>query len=711
MVPIEAKNSVMAFPQPLPRIPPADEIIPAIDRIIARFQAARASILENVTVDNASFDTVMGPVTNVENETIGEIGVIWMLQYGAPDRATQDIFAQARQRFIKAEASWNSSDNMYTLLLAARNKAEPLDEESQLLLDKTLLQYKLAGCGITGQEQKQKFVQDSLDLDALLVRVQRNISQESGGVEFANEDLKDLPAHELDRFQKHQQSATTFVPFSNGGTDAVLTFASNPEIRKRMYIADQNKLQSNIPLMQDIVARRHELAERLGYRSHGERRMETRLLKSPAQVRQLLEQLTDGLMKRGRLELDLLQKTRLADLQKLDSNTGDKPNAGFPPWDLKYYQRLVRKERKIDEFLISEYFPLETAIPAMLRVFETAMGLQFVEIPKSEMSDSNLWHETVTVFGVWDTPRDDQNYVGYLYFDLLWREHKFRGGHNVTMEFGFEQSNGQRKYPSTIVMTAFPAAKDDGCVLLKHHQLLTLFHELGHAVHSLVSRTTYSRFHGTSLPPDFVEIPSLMLENWCWVPSMLQSMSTHYSYLRPEYREKWKRENPDTPDPSKQLPANLAHALAKHRYADAGLFYSQQLSISLFDLEIHSPKSAQAAKNLNVQKLWYDIRQKTEGLDFADVKATGSELVAFNHLVGGYDMAYYSYLCCSSLAQDLFESVFAADPMSVDAWARYRRTLLLPGGGRADLMQLLEDVLGHPPNTGALIKVLESANL
>ncbi|KAM3540460.1 hypothetical protein ARSEF1564_006645 [Beauveria bassiana] len=107
----------------------------------------------------------------------------------------------------------------------------------------------------------------------------------------------------------------------------------------------------------------------------------------------------------------------------------------------------------------------------------------------------------------------------------------------------------------------------------------------------------------------------------------------------------------------------------------------------------------------------YDIREKTEGLDFAEVRETGSDLVAFAHLLGGYDVAYYSYLCCSSFAQDLFQSLFAVDPTNTNAWERYRQMVLQPGAEHPDLLKLLEKVLGHAPNATALINVLENADL
>ncbi|OAA79566.1 metallopeptidase MepB [Akanthomyces lecanii RCEF 1005] len=576
-----------------------------------------------------------------------------------------------------SEASWNSSDEMYELLQAARDNDENLDTASKLLLDKTLLEYKLAGCGAITKDEKDAFAKESLELENLLAKAKRNIAQESGGIWLADQDLQDLPAEELNRIKKQRNpddtppnEGMTFVLFSNGGTTAILTFSDNPDVRKKMYLADQKKLQHNLPLLQEIVKRRQNLAQRLRYKNHAERRMETRLLKGPAQVQELLDSLTSGLVKRGRRELEQLQEARFEDLHQLGRSRDAILQNGFPPWDEKYYRRRISRRHQVDESAVSEYFPLEFVTPAMLQVFQAVLGLRFNRIPESEAKNGKIWHDTVTVFAVWDTRQSEPEFVGYIYFDLLWRENKFRGAHNVTMDFGYGKSNGGRKYPSTIVMSSFPTADDEHLVLLNHNQLITIFHELGHAIHSLVSRTKYAKFHGTSLPPDFVEMPSLMLENWCWIPEVLKPMSTHYSHLRPEYRDKWQPAHPHAEQPPKQLPDEIADALVKHRYSGRGLYHLYQLSISLFDLAIHSPCSAEEVDALDVREL-----------------------------------------CCSSFAQDLFQSLFAADPANVDAWERYRRTILEPGAEHPDLLRLLEEGLGHRPDATALVKVLENASL
>lgn len=436
-------------PQPLPRILSTEEIVPAMERIIRQYEAARNSVLSSVTEETASFATVLQPIVDVEQQTNGEMGVIWMLQYGAPEVTTQEAVAKARQLFIAADNSWNSDQEMYKLLVAARDNSSDntsLDVASKLLLDDTLLQYKRAGCGATAtskDDEKGSFSREALDLSNALSTALSNMAQENDGIWLAVEDLQDLPSDELNRIKQQKQPESIpqehekdmiFVPFSNGGTIAILTFCGNQDVRKRMYLADQQKLQKNIPILQDIITRRQKIAQRLGYQSHAHVRMEGRLLASPDQVQNLLESLTDGLIRRGREELAVLQQARLNDSSNRDAVT---ESSLFLPWDLKYYQHIVNSQRNIDQSKIAEYFTVESAVPAMLQIFNKTLGLQFDRIPDDQMQSNERWDDSVSAFAVWDTrsSADKAAFVGYLYFDLFWRPNKFRGAHNVTMEY------------------------------------------------------------------------------------------------------------------------------------------------------------------------------------------------------------------------------------------------------------------------------------
>ncbi|KAB8232001.1 M3 family metallopeptidase [Aspergillus alliaceus] len=704
----------MALPQPLPKVPSTDEIVPAMQRIISQYNTVRKVILQTVTPSTASFDNVLYPLAQVENSVQGEHGMIYMLQYGSPSLATQEAFNQAHKLFVEAQASWTMDERFFKLLRAARENPdfERLDVESRHLLEKELLSYRHAGHGLLSPSELEEYSKQRMEIANLERRFQQSLARENGGVWFTLDELDGLPAEELAKWKdgsgersRENQTSTglKFVPFANGGTFAVLTYAKRSETRKRMFLEDNMKLGENKPVLEAIIKRRAAQAHLLKYPHHAAFRLERRMMKTMQWLEDFLGQLRQTLCLCGREEIKVLQHRRLKDLQESGQYAERRAAEKFPPWDKRYYERLVEQEFDIDQTTISEFFPLERTATGMLDIFSSLLELRFEPVPTENLNEDVIWHDTVRVFSVWDTKCG--GFIGYLYFDLLWRENKYRGNQSVNIQCGYLKPDGNRQHPSTILMCSFPASTPTTCALLKHHQVVTLFHEMGHGIHDLLAKTRYVHFHGYRLPPDFGEMPSVMLENWCWMPDVLKRLSCHYTTLNDNYLVEWRKQHPGGSDPPKEIPEDLVNRLVKHRYFNRGLYHLYQLSISIFDLQIHSLKAQTEIAELNVQKLWYDLREEIEGMDFSECR-DGFAFGTFTHLTAGYDVCYYAYLCCTAMAQDLFFSVFAEAPYNKDSWDRYRRHILEQGGSQQDLLKMLEDFLGRPPNMNALVEGL-----
>lgn len=187
--------------------------------------------------------------------------------------------------------------------------------------------------------------------------------------------------------------------------------------------------------------------------------------------------------------------------------------------------------------------------------------------------------------------------------------------------------------------------------MLKHDEVVTLFHELGHGIHDLVAKTTYARFHGTNTVRDFVEAPSQMLENWCWTPSQLKSLSRHWSTLSPEYRAAWEEsQDPDKKGelPPERMPDDLIAALIRTKHVNAALFNLRQLHFGIFDMTVHEPESHEAIEKMNISETYNKLRKEISQIEGPEVLGQGNEWghgqATFGHLMGGYDAGYYGYL-------------------------------------------------------------------
>jgi Zn-dependent oligopeptidase len=200
--------------------------------------------------------------------------------------------------------------------------------------------------------------------------------------------------------------------------------------------------------------------------------------------------------------------------------------------------------------------------------------------------------------------------------------------------------------------------------LMTHDDVVTFFHEMGHAFHSLLSRTRYLRFHGTQVARDFIEAPSQMLENWCWEPMVLAKISSHYITQEPLSKE-------------------LIERIVRSRYVNIGTFHLRQIFLAKFDLLIHSAHTPLAKTTLTT--LWNELRTKTTSMKSKnDTLGHG----AFGHLMGGYDAGYYGYAYSVVFAADMYKTVFESAPLDPEKGRHYRETILFPGGSRDEMDSL-----------------------
>ncbi|CAL3969889.1 unnamed protein product [Diplocarpon coronariae] len=464
------------------------------------------------------------------------------------------------------------------------------------------------------------------------------------------------------------------------------------EIKKRLSTCN-----ANVPLFKEAIVLRDEAARLLGYPDWASFRIEDKMAKTPQTVNDFLNDLRRQLTPGGAKEVAHLLEIKNEDLKNRGLEASQDGN--YYLWDARFYGRMmVEKEFSIDEQKIAEYFPLQSTVEGMLKIFEELFGFVFIELgpeDKAKLSATGkaediYWHEDVKIFSVWDDEGEGSGFVGYLYLDLHPRPGKYGHAANFNLQPGFLYPNGTRRYPATALVCNFSKPTPTKPSLLKHDEVVTLFHELGHGIHDLAARTKYSRFHGTSVVRDFVEAPSQMLENWCWTPSQLKGLSKHY----------------ETGD---QIPDDLITKQISVKHVNDALFNLRQLHFGIFDMTIHTPASHAVAEAFSLSSLYNTLRQEISGLkgpeELGSKPDWGNGQATFGHLIGGYDAGYYGYLSSQVYSTDMFHSVFKKDPMNRFEGRRYRHMVLEKGGSQEE-MKTLEDFLGRKPSTEAFYKEL-----
>ncbi|KAF3093789.1 hypothetical protein TWF569_011010 [Orbilia oligospora] len=571
----------------------------------------------------------------------------------------------------------------------AKSPPSNLTPEGRRLVEKLNTDYIRMGLELEGPK-RDRFKEIKKELSVLSIDFSKTLNEENGGNWFTEQQLEGVPTDVINILKTDEKDGVKkyFLTYKYPDLFPTLKFDVNADVREQVFIGNENKCPDNLPRFDKTIRLRHEKAQLLGYENHAQYVLKEKMAKSPEKVNSFLGDLKSKLTEGGRAEVQKLKLLKKTDVEARGLSFDDK----YYLWDHRFYDRLVREQEfNIDENKIAEYFPLQKCVDGMLAIFERLFGLKFVQVAEDGAqvgSGERGWHEDCKVYLVHDEESLGGEFVGYLYLDLHPREGKYGHAANFNLIPGFLREPGNstsRNYPSTALVCNFSKPTPSKPSLLKHDEVVTLFHELGHGIHDLVSRTIYSRFHGTNTVGDFVEAPSQMLENWCWEPEQLKELSSHY----------------ETGEP---LPDDLITALIKSKHVNDGLFNLRQLHFGIFDMRVHELSLPQD-ENIDSSATYNNLRSEIAGLDGPADPKFGQGQTTFGHLMGGYDAGYYGYLWSLVFASDMYFTGFKKDPMDPKNGRRYRHEVLEKGGSR-DEMESLKAFLGREPNSEAFFKEL-----
>ncbi|KAI9750971.1 MAG: mitochondrial import inner membrane translocase subunit tim21 [Chaenotheca gracillima] len=693
-------------------------------KLIDMSRGVQDKVVADNSASNASFDRVMLPLAYDENTCADISHILGFYQAVSSDKELRDASTEVENLLNEFDIESAMREDVFQIVDAVVKKGEKLDPESTRLLEKAHKGYIQYGLSIPAGPQRDRFKEIKKRLSQISTIFSKNLNEEVGGLWFTREELDGVPEDVLSGLKEGEGENAGKLRLSYKYPDLfpTLRYAKDADVRKKVFVGNENKCNQNVPLFHEAVVLRDEAARLLGYPTHAAYKIEDKMIKTPKNVDDFLGDLRKRLSPGGKAEIEKLQALKTKDLSARGKEAQN--DGHYYLWDHRYYDRLmIEEEYSIDQQKIAEYFPLQTTVEGMLHIFEQLFGLVFVEITPGDERDKLaggkggdiIWHEDVKMFSVWDDEGEGGEFVGYLYLDMFPRDGKYGHAANFNIQPGYIDENGKRHYPSTALVCNFskPTAKKPS--LLKHDEVVTLFHELGHGIHDLVSRTHYSRFHGTNVVRDFVEAPSQMLENWCWTRSQLKALSRHYSYLSPEYTQAYaadqaaKHPGMMGSKPLEQMPDELINSLIRSQHVNDGLFNLRQLHFGIFDMTVHEPASHEAIEKLKISETYNELRKEISQLDGPEILGAGNAWAhgeaTFGHLIGGYDAGYYGYLSSQVYSADMFASVFKKSPMDGKEGRRYRHTVLERGGSQ-DEMKTLEEFLGRKPNSEAFYREL-----
>ncbi|PNP47351.1 hypothetical protein TGAMA5MH_01167 [Trichoderma gamsii] len=689
-----------------PQSPPvftatAESILADAKRSTEKSKSILDQIVATVTPETATFNNTLKPILIDGNDSTGPQNIQTFFQHVSTNESLREASTKAEELLNDFYIEAKMREDVFKLVDAAYSTrdSQNLDKESLHILEKERRTYIRNGLLLPPGEKRDRFKEIKKRLSQLCILGKKNLNEEKGGFWFTREELEGVPKDDIDvdTLEKGtgENEGKFKVTFKYNHYTPLMKYAIHEDTRRRYIIADANKSNNNVEIFKEIMELRDEAARLLGYPDHASVRIEEKMAKSPTRVNDFLGDLQVRLAPGGKKEVEVLRGYKERDYKE----RGIPFDGEFYMWDTSYYSRIMKEvEYSVDEVAISQYFPAESSFAGMLKIFEEIFGFVFVELGKEDRArlsptgkaEDISWHEDVIMYSVWDEAAKGGEFCGYLYLDLFPRDNKYGHYANFGIEPGFTTVDGKRSYPSTSLVCNFSKPTATKPSLLKHHEVVTFFHELGHGIHDLAGRSRFSYTHGTATVADFVEAPSQMLENWCWTPSVLKSLSKHW-------------------ESGESIPDELVEKLVKTKHLNSAIGALGQLVIGTFDMTIHGPKTHEEAKTRNYGKLWNQIRHDISQIkgpeDIGETMEWGNRYANIGHFLGGYDAGYYGYLYSEVFSLDMFHSFFKKSPMDGKEGRRYRHTVL-ERGGSIDEMEFLKEFLGREPSTEAFYEEL-----
>jgi thimet oligopeptidase len=540
------------------------------------------------------------------------------------------------------------------------------DEDAKLLAD-TMRDYRRAGLALP-KAKRDEVEAERKKLSALSTDFLSNVTKAQSRVIFTEAEMEGVPADFLaQKDVSNSFGAYTVMANITWHYITVMENAKHEPTRLRMQTARDNLAkEKNIPLLQQILVLRDDIAHKLGYDNWADYVIEIKMAKTGRRATDFLERLRTGLQPKFDAEIAQFRAMKARD-------SGD-PNTPFLLWDWRYYANQLKKEKyTIDEDALKVYFPFQRCLDGMFTIYQRIFGLKFQRV-----DPPYKWVDDLQLYSVSDAATGEP--MGLFYLDMFPREGKY----NHFAEFGIIDGklleDGSYQRPVVTLICNFPALQPDRPSLLPHEDVVTLFHEFGHAMHAILTRAKYARFSGTSVPGDFVEAPSQMLENWAWDKKVLDSFAADYR------------------DPSKKIPPEILNQLKASKLAIEGTYYRRQLVLGLTDLALHAQIHAGNADQ--AEPMADAIAAKTF---FAEPPDT-AWLAYFGHLMG-YDAGYYGYAWADAIAADM-ATVFEKAPdgyFDREAGRRLREEIYAKGNSR-DVNISIEKFLGRTESIEPFLK-------
>lgn len=606
-------------------------------------------------------DDILYPVMTVMNR-------LYLMKETRQEQEMRDACTMAVTRLNEWLVKVSYREDVYLMCQAfldryTRGELPKLEGEDLRLMLETMRDYKRDGMSLDSAT-RAKVAKLKNELNQLETDFDTNITNAQVELFFTTEELEGLTESFLS--STHQTDGTHKVRVTVSSEYlAVMQNAVKEETRRRCNRARYSVAQhQNGPILKQMVAVRQEIAELLGYNSWADYKIEPKMAKDGATALAFVENLAAGLEPKFQQEVEVLRELKV-------QHTND-PDAQIKFWDFRFYQTQYMKQSfGVDPEALRVYFPLKQVLEGMFDAYEHIFDLEFTQI-----RPEYKWIDDLELYVV--TDRSSGEPLGMFYLDNFPREGKYNHFAQFDIIGGKQLRDGTYQRPVVALVCNFTPGVGDKPALMSHYEVETIFHEFGHAMHSILTRAKYGRYAGANVARDFVEAPSQMFENWAWDPTILKSFAADYR------------------DPSKKIPMDLLQKMEEADLATKGIYYRRQLALGLSDLRMHMGKNVdpQTVANDATAEVLFPVQEETHFAAY------------WGHLTG-YDAGYYGYAWADSIAADMATAFQNAPKRYRDQEVGMRlRRQIYEVGGAVDPAEAVRRFLQREPSNEAFLSTL-----
>lgn len=572
-----------------------------------------------------------------------------------PDPALRQAADDCELKISKYQTTLYQNPKLY----AQFKKLKASDPIDQKFLQDILEQFEKTGVQLSAEKQKRlkDIIEESTKLSQDFAK---NVRDNPHKVEFTPAEMKGLPDSYMAGLKKNEKG-NYLLGFDYPEYQPFMELAESDEARKRYQMAYTRRgTEQNLQFMKKAIDLRYEMAQLFDKESYAHSALKFRMAKTPEAVNSFLDEVYSKVAPLEKQDVEELRQFK-AEALKVPREKAD-----ITRWNQGYWSEKLRQAKyKVDQEKLRDYFPTEAAQKWLFAVSSELYGIDFRPMKVK------AWHNEVEYYAVHDTASGE--FLGGLYVDKYPREGKY-GHAAVWGAYGGSTLNQRR--PVSVLVTNFNRKG------LNSNELETFVHEMGHALHGILSKTRYSEQSGTSVERDLVEAPSQMYEEWA---RRLETLSKVADYCEPA---------------CPRVDAAMTERLKDVKNYGRGLHYARQTLYAQYDMALHSKD----ALKTDPLKLWQEMESKT-ALGYVPGQQFPGQ---FGHVMGGYQAGYYSYMWSEVIALDML-SAFGDQLMDKKVGAHYRNTVLAQGGQKHG-EQMVKDFLGRDPDSKAFFNEISGKN-